>query len=240
MSNRIQVLDKGYIDLVDTLGTDLTPVNAARASFKKRSDEMNEKDERLLHFLAENGHTAPYRHAMLQFEIHAPLMVARQWWKHCIGSAHQGPLDLSMCNAWNEASGRYVDLTEEFYVPTPSEWRGAPANKKQGSEGHIGTTDGWYLTAALEEYIDEGLRLFEHAKKQGVATEQARLFLPAYGVYTTWYWTVSLQALCHFFNLRLDSHAQFEIREYAKAALELARPKFPISIEALVREDLAA
>lgn len=104
------ILDKGYVRLVDSMGSDLTIVNAARASFAKESHELNEKDERLIKFLAENEHTSPFRHAVLQFEIKAPLMVARQWWKYIIGSSHLEGSQESL-NAWNESSRRYV--TEE-------------------------------------------------------------------------------------------------------------------------------
>ena len=87
--NIIKVLDNGYVRLVDTLGSDLTIANAARVSYAKESLELSEKDIRLIEFLAREDHTSPFRHAMLQFEVYAPLMVARQWWKYIVGSAHQ-------------------------------------------------------------------------------------------------------------------------------------------------------
>jgi thymidylate synthase (FAD) len=237
--DRVDVLDRGYVILRDHMGTDLTPVNAARASFRKRSEELNEADRRLIAFLCESDppHTAPFRHAMVQFELHAPLMVCRQLWKHVIGSAHQEPLDIAMANAWNEASGRYIDMTEEFHIPDPSGWRGAPAKAKQGSSGYLPEIHGAGWTEKLMAHVNAGVLLYQQAKAAGVATEQARLFLPAYAMYTTWYWTLSLQAACHLLNLRLDGHAQWETRQYAGAVYQLIRPLFPLSIEHLVRRE---
>ncbi len=222
MTDRINVLDHGYVMLQDVMGTDLTPVNAARVSFNKKAKEMTPANAKLLDFLAEHEHTAPFRHAIMQFEVSTPLMVARQWWKHCIGSTYQDPM-----LAWNEVSHRYVQEAEEFYVPAA--WRLAPANKKQGS-GDSATPE---MTAALNKallgVIDAGMHAYKTACEAGIATEQARLFLPAYGLYIKFYWTASLQGLLHFLDLRLDSHAQFEIREFAKAVEVFVREKFPVS-----------
>src|SRR5690625_533507 len=126
MAKKIDVLDKGYIRLIDVMGDDRTVVNAARVSFDKRSEKINEKDERLIKFLAHNSHDSPFRHASLQFEVYAPLMIARQWWKYAVGSDH-------VMDAWNESSRRYITENEEFYVPKANEWRSYPDNMKQGS-----------------------------------------------------------------------------------------------------------
>lgn len=225
-ANRIDVLDKGYVILQDVMGTDLTPVNAARVSFNKKAKEMNPANEKLLKFLAEHEHTAPFRHAVMQFEVSAPLMVARQWWKHCIGSTYQDPM-----LAWNEVSHRYVQEAEEFHVP--SDWRLAPANKKQGSSDETLSPE---LAARFTEILlkvqDVCMDGYKTACEAGIATEQARLFLPAYGLYIKFYWTCSLQGLFHFLDLRLDSHAQFEIREYAKAVEVFVKEHFPVSYAA--------
>lgn len=223
----IPVLDKGYVILKDKLGTDETVVNAARVSFNKKTEKLNEKDIKLLNFLAEHEHTAPFRHAMLQFEVSAPLMVARQWFKHCIGSGFQDPM-----MGWNEISHRYVAEAEEFYIPTQNEWRKSPASKKQGSEGNFEPNIGKAFTDLLNLHILKSQELYEHCLKQGVAPEQARLFLPAYGLYIKFYWTCSLQAALHFLDLRLDSHAQYEIREYAKAVETYVKESFPESYKA--------
>lgn len=199
---RIDVLDKGYVRLVDHMGSDLTVVNAARVSFQKESKELKKKDIRLIKFLAREGHTSPFRHAILQFEIYAPLMVARQWWKYIIGSAHQEGTGDSL-NAWNESSRRYVTEEPVFYVPHSNEWRGKPEHSKQGSGASIQWELGEKYTKELMDYIEEGIKKYQQALDDGICAEQARLFLPSYGLYVRWYWTASLQSVAHFLNQRL-------------------------------------
>ncbi|MCI6610203.1 MAG: FAD-dependent thymidylate synthase [Ezakiella sp.] len=230
------ILDKGYVRLVDSMGSDLTIVNAARASFAKESHELNEKDERLIKFLADNNHTSPFRHAVLQFEIKAPLMVARQWWKYIIGSSHLEGSQEAL-NAWNESSRRYVTEDPTFYIPNENEWRGKPANNKQGSTDPVSNEIGFKFTKELEEYIDKGVALYENAMESGICAEEARLFLPAYGMYVNWYWTASLQAVAHFTKQRMDNHSQYEIRQYAKAVKDLALEKFPLGMAAFLTEE---
>lgn len=234
--NRINVLDKGYVRLVDYMGSDLSVVNAARVSYDKESNQFDTKDERLLAFLVREHHTAPFRHAIAQFEVYAPLFVARQWWKHVIGGTQDEFPDLVFPGmdpflAWNESSRRYVTENEEFYIP--SEWRGKPANNKQGSQGVVDEDVQNALNESYEEYVKEGLAWYRAAMADGVAPEQARLFLPANGLYVRWRWTSSLQGVMHFIHLRDEAHAQWEIQEYARAVKELAREKFPTSIGGL-------
>ncbi|MFP7288030.1 FAD-dependent thymidylate synthase [Shouchella clausii] len=228
-----QVLDKGYVRLVDVMGSDLTVVNAARVSYAKASDSLNERDIKLIKFLAREGHTSPFRHAIAQFEVYAPLMVARQWWKYVIGSAHvEGSGD--SLDAWNESSRRYITEEPVFYVPRDDEWRSAPENSKQGSGELMEASQGAVFTEALLRHVEEGEWLYNDAISAGVCAEQARLFLPAYGMYVRWYWTASLQSVCHFLAQRLEHDAQKEIQEYAKAILELIKPHFPVSVEELL------
>ena len=227
LKNTIQVLDKGYVRLVDTMGSDLSVVNAARASFAKESLELDQKDVHLIDFLIRENHMSPFRHAFATFEFKAPLMVARQHWKYVVGSDHT-------MDSWNESSRRYVTIEPEFYVPAVDEWRLAPDNKKQGSGGPIGPWIGSVLTAELNRYIEQGEALYAMAMDNGVAPEQARLFLPAYGMYVVYRWTCSLQSIALFLNQRLDEGSQVEIRDYARAVLSLIQPEFPISIGGLV------
>lgn len=229
----IQVLDKGYVRLVNSMGSDLTVVNAARVSYSKESFELNEKDIRLIKFLAREGHTSPFRHAILQFEIYAPLMVARQWWKYVVGSAHYEGTGDSL-EAWNESSRRYITEEPQFYIPSPGEWREKPEHSKQGSGDAVSWEIGERMTAELMNYVELGIQKYEAALEAGVCAEQARLFLPAYGMYVRWYWTVSLQSVCHFLSQRLQHDAQKEISLYAKAILELSVRKFPVSVNELV------
>lgn len=228
MINKIDVLNKGYVALHDVMGDDRTVANAARVSFDKKTEELTEGDERLIAFLAREGHDSPFRHASLQFEVYAPLMIARQWFKYIVGSDHT-------MDAWNESSRRYVTENEEFYVPNPNEWRSYPKNVKQGSGEPIHTDIGNDLTQAMNEHVDRGLYLYETAMENGVAPEQARLFLPANGLYVRWYWTASLQSVAHLIKQRTADDAQFEFRQYAEAVKELAVDKFPVSVRELVK-----
>lgn len=215
-----KVLDKGYVRLVDVMGSDLTIVNAARVSYDKESNELNDKDERLINFLLREGHTSPFRHATMQFEIYAPLMVARQWWKHVVGGDHTQ-------DAWNESSRRYVTEDERFYIPQADEWRSKPENSKQGSGQCLDDSMGQVYTARLERYITAGEKFYNEAMADGIAPEQARLFLPANGMYVRWYWTTSLQAVLNFLDQRIPKDAQKEIQDYAKAVEEYVIAEYP-------------
>lgn len=226
--NKLNVLDHGYIRLVDVMGSDLSVANAARVSYAKESKELNEKDIKLIKFLAREGHTSPFRHAVLQFEVYAPLMVARQWWKYVVGSDH-------IMDAWNESSRRYITEDPVFYIPSQDEWREQPENSKQGSGQPLSSNYGRIFTQELMEYITEGEKLYEQALSDGVCAEQARLFLPAYGMYVRWYWTASLQGVSHFLSQRLEHAAQREIQEYAKAVYELSQSHFPTALNELVK-----
>lgn len=228
-----KVLDHGYVRLVDVLGSDLTVVNAARASYAKESLAMDARDEKLIAYLAKHDHTSPFRHAMLQFEVFAPLMVARQWWKYIVGSSHLEATGDAM-NAWNESSRRYITMEPVFYVPGEDAWRSRPENNKQGSGEPVALDLGRAMQEQLMAYIQEGAKLYENAMEQGVCAEQARLFLPAYGLYVSWYWTASLQAVAHFIRQREDAHSQYEIQCYAHAVRELSEEKFPIALKALL------
>lgn len=230
MNNLISVLDRGYVRLTNVMGSDLSVVNSARVSYGKESRELTDGDIRLIKFLAREGHTSPFRHATLQFEVYAPLMVARQWWKYVVGSDHT-------MDAWNESSRRYVTEEPTFYIPNADEWRSAPENSKQGSGEPIMTPLGQSFTRDLLAYVEKGEKLYEDAIECGICAEQARLFLPAYGMYVRYYWTASLQSVAHFVNQRLAHDAQAEIQAYADAVYRLAKEKFPVSIGELVKTE---
>jgi thymidylate synthase (FAD) len=225
---KIDVLDKGYVRLVDTLGDDLSVVNAARVSYDKEVAEFSTKDAGLLNFLIREGHTSPFRHAALTFEVYAPLFVARQWWKYAVASSH-----VDDQNGWNESSRRYITESEEFYVPSASSWRSKPENSKQGSGEPINASSGFYYTNKLNDTINEGVRLYHEAMSDNIAPEIARLFLPAYAMYVRWRWTVSLQGVMTFLDQRLEHDAQKEIQDYAFAVKDLAHGAFPETFKAL-------
>lgn len=224
----VKVLDKGYVRLVDTLGNDLSVVNAARVSYDKESTEFGNRDTNLLKFLIREGHTSPFRHAALTFEVYAPLFVARQWWKYAVSSTH-----VDDQNGWNESSRRYITEQEEFYVPQANEWRSKPENSKQGSGAPIEAFLGDFYTGQLLNIIADGEEMYQQALEDGVAPELARLFLPAYGMYVRWRWTVSLQGVMTFLEQRLGHDAQVEIQEYAKAVQNLTTETFPNTMAAL-------
>ncbi len=225
----ITVLNNGYVRLVDVMGSDLSVVNAARASFAKESKEMTVNDGRLLDFLVRENHMSPFRHAFMTFEMKAPLMVARQHWKYVVGADHT-------MDSWNESSRRYITMDPEFYVPTNDQWRLAPDNKKQGSGGPIDPWTGSLLTQQLQDYISQGEALYSMAMENGVAAEQARLFLPAYGMHVVYRWSASLQSVALFLNQRLAEDSQKEIQEYARAVYSLIVDKFPVCIELLTKQ----
>lgn len=232
---KLDVLDKGYVILHDVMGSDVTVANAARVSYDKRTEALTPADERLIRFLAREGHTSPFRHATLQFEVYAPLMVARQHFKYIVGSSIAEATGDNMC-AWNESSRRYITENEQFYVPAADEWRLAPENSKQGSGGQFDPRLGAMATQDLMDYVAHGELLYDRALKSGIAPEQARLFLPAYGLYIRYYWTASLQSVAHFLQQRLAHDSQAEIQAYARAVKELVTPAFPVSLGELIKE----
>lgn len=237
MSKEIaKVLDHGYVELVQWMGTDLSPVNAARASFDKRSEQFDEKDERLTGFLLQGKgykkHTSPFRHAAMTFECYAPMIVKNQWYKYLVGSDHEDLGSESAFRdplfAWNESSRRYVTEEPIFYMP---KWRSAPENKKQGSGDFVGHYVAQKHDANLEVAYLRGIKNYELAMADGIAPEQARLYLPAYGMYIRWWWTSSLQGVLHLLDQRSAPDAQWEFREYAAVIREFVHSKFPVATE---------
>ena len=204
------------VELIDSMGTDLTIVNSARVSFAKVSEELDDKDERLIHYLAQHGHWSPFAHAFLQFRIKAPIFVARQLVKHQVGLS------------WNEESRRYVDSPPEFYNPTV--WRGRPQNTKQGSDGEV--ADQNTPQKVLEQTNLLAFKNYNILIAQGVAPEQARMILPQ-TLLTEWFWSGSLQAFARVCNQRLDAHSQEETQDIARKIQEHAVTLFPISWMAL-------
>ena len=218
--NHFEVLDKGYVRLVNTLGTDIDIVNAARVSYDKESKEMSPRDKKLLKFLWNEGHTSPFRHSALTFEVYAPLMVARQHWKYAVASTF-----VDDQNGWNESSRRYITEVPSFYVP--SSFRAAPENSKQGSGEPLNNDLQAGFKFELESLIERSESLYNRALKLGMCAEQARLFLPAYGMYVRYRWTTSLHGVLNFLEQRLEHDAQKEIQEYAVAVKELVKNAFP-------------
>jgi thymidylate synthase (FAD) len=221
------VLDHGYVKLVNNMGSDIDVVNAARVSFDKEVDTLEDKDINLINFLVKHKHDSTLRHCVMTFEIYAPLMVARQWYKHNVASSM---LDDQL--GWNESSRRYITEKEEFYIPFVDEWRSAPDNRKQGSGAPVKAEIGAKYLQRLRASVERGMRDYEEALADGIAPEQARLLLPAYAMYVRWRWTVSLNALLHFISLRVKNDAQYEIQQYANVINDIVMEHYPLTTRA--------
>jgi thymidylate synthase (FAD) len=221
---------KQKVELIDSMGSDLSVVNAARVSFAKESDfeyeygmdglknlHLNDKDDKLIHYLAKHRHKSPFNHAFMSFRVKAPIFVARQLVKH-------------EYLPWNEVSRRYVTEEPEFYFP--SYWRKKADNVKQGSslEEALYNTDHMFAT---KDHVVSALYLYNSLLKGNVCAEQARMVLPQ-NVMTEWIWSGSLYAFAKMCKLRLDSHTQKETREVAQMISEEAEKLFPTSWPALL------
>ena len=217
---KVNVLDKGYIEVVDVLGDDLTPVNAARVSFGGRSKTFEDKDRRLSKFLIKHKHFSPFRHQHVMMIIKAPEFVMRQWYKHVVGiettSSHP-----TKDHAWNEISGRYVPVKEYYY---PQYFRKQSEDNKQASEGEIeDQKQGYFL---WEKGLHQVQETYKELLELGVAKEQARSILPL-SQYTQVWWTASFQAIMNFIELRDEKTAQVEIQEYARALKKIMLEVYP-------------
>ena len=218
--------------LKDHMGSDLSVINAARVSFGKESHALDwewydyedgrasgeyiavldERDTKLVKYLAKHNHISPFGHAFASFHVKAPIFVARQLVKHSF-------------LRWNEVSRRYVDDEPEFYVPDV--WRGRSADKKQGSEGVVESN------ANMLYYNTMSLGLYNQLLDEGVAPEQARMVLPQ-STMTEWWWSGSLDAFARMCNLRLPSDTQYETRIVADQISKVMGDLFPVSWGALI------
>ena len=213
---------------VDHMGNDLTTVNAARVSFGKKSEweepfedcdksllKLSDRDTKLIKYLAKHKHLSPFGHAFASFHIKAPIFVARQLVKHKF-------------LRWNEISRRYVDDEPEFY--TPAVWRGRSADKKQGSEGVVGTDN----LVGSANHNDLSKAFYQDLIDSDIAPEQARMVLPQ-STMTEWYWSGSLDAFAAMCRLRLPSDTQQETRVVAQQISEKMSELFPVSWGALTK-----
>lgn len=220
------------VEYVDHMGSDINVVNAARVSFAKEIKEIDqEKDKKLINYLAKHNHWSPLAHTSVSIRVKAPIFMARQFVKHQIGLV------------WNEESRRYIDDTPEFYLPQV--WRGRPTTAKQGSSSEVIET-GLFQSCGGEMpvsemaklFVGDALTLYEDMLSSGVAPEQARMFLPQ-NTMTNWIWTGSLVAFARVCKLRLDSHAQVEAQELAQLIHDVVQPLYPLSWEALMEHTKA-
>ena len=219
---KIPIGNGGYIVILEVFGDDLTVVNAARVSFNKESTEFTSKDTGLINYLAKHEHISPFFHPQLRFRVKMPIFIAREWFRHTIGFAR------------NEVSRRYIDSPPEVWVPT--EFRERDANLKQGSKpGPI--PENAEAQKVYVEAMDVSLSVYKALLSMNVAPEIARAVLPQ-SMYTEFIETGSLAAYARLCGLRLDSHAQKEIQEFATAISDIAANKFPVSWAALLKSSM--
>ncbi len=208
-----RVLDHGFVRLVDDYGSDARIVQAARVSYGDGTKTVRE-DAKLIDYLMRNQHMSPFEMVDFTFHIKAPIFVARQWFRHRTASV-------------NEVSARYSVLPDQYYTPSPV--LSQAIRNKQGSGEPIEQQH-----EALEQYAaayEAATTAYNSLLALGVSREQARLVLPV-GIYTEFYWKQNLRNLLHFLQLRLDSHAQAEIRAYAQVILAMIEPIVPLSVDA--------
>lgn len=218
LDQEIPCLDKGFVRLVDYMGGDARIVQSARVSYGAGTKTVRE-DKGLIDYLIRNWHTSPFEQVQLTFHAKMPIFVARQWVRHRMARL-------------NEISGRYSVMKDEFYVPSPEHIRPQSTNNKQGrSEDRFSSEVEASLAATFEAEQRSAYANYEGLIEKNVARELARLNLPL-SLYTEWYWQIDLHNLFHFLRLRMDDHAQYEIRVYAEAMAKCAAAVAPLAYAA--------
>jgi thymidylate synthase (FAD) len=217
--NVVAVLDHGHVRLVDHMGSDLSIVRNARVSYNAewRAGDDEGKDAKLIAYLVKNRHTSPFESVSFTFDVKAPIFVFRQWHRHRTWS-------------YNEVSARYAELPEEFYVPDEAQiTTQATSNKQMRTAEQHPRADDW--RNFIECHNRVSFDVYRSMLVDGVPRELARSVLPV-GTYSHMFATVDLHNLMHFLKLRLHEHAQYEIRVYAQAMLELIEPIVPVTVSA--------
>ena len=213
----VPVLDHGFVGLVDHMGSDNAIVRAARVSYGEGTKKV-QGDRGLIRYLMRHEHTTPFEMCEVKFHIKLPIFVMRQLVRHRTASL-------------NEYSARYSVITDEFYVPEPDKLKSQSTTNKQGREGELTDEQRAHIIADQIESWDHAYSVYEqHINNDGLARETARAILPV-GGYTECYWKANLKNFLHMARLRMDSHAQWEIQEFARAMYDLAKPLFPIACE---------
>lgn len=218
--NRFPVLDDGFVCLVDVMGDDGSVVQAARVSYGKGTRKVSD-DRTLIRYLLRHRHTTPFEMAELKFLVRVPMDCWRQWIRHRTANI-------------NEYSTRYSEAIDSAQTTTAGEWRTQATQNRQGSGDAVPDDVGESLTQSERELQDHARKVYEERLESGVAREQARKDLPL-ATYTEAYWKIDLHNLLHFLHLRMDSHAQLEIRNYARTIGEkIVEPLFPLVWEAFL------
>jgi thymidylate synthase (FAD) len=222
----VEVLDHGFVELLDSMADDLSVVNSARVSFGKRHNTFLAEDEKLIGYLMKHKHGTPFEHNSFTFHVCAPIFVFREWQRHRIGS-------------FNEMSARYMELPERYYLPEYANVR-----TRVGKPGHY-TYETASLTVAhefvgdLDTACKQDYDLYKTYLAAGIAPEQARCFLHV-NHYSEMYWTVNARSLMNFLSLRNSSTAQWEIKQYAEVVEVMWSTIMPFTYEAFVENDRQA
>ena len=214
------VLDKGFVRLVDYFGGDQRIVQSARVSYGEGTKSVSQ-DGALIDYLLRHQHTSPFEQVVMTFHVKMPIFVARQWVRHRTGRM-------------NEVSGRYSIMKDEFYVPAEDKVSPQSTDNKQGRATEAFDKDtADKIINKLEEGQKAAYESYNELIDSGLAREIARINLPL-SLYTEFYWEMDLHNLFHFLKLRLDSHAQYEIRVYAQVILEMCRKVAPMATESFI------
>jgi thymidylate synthase (FAD) len=222
----IAVLDHGFVRLDDAMADDLSVVNSARVSFGRRVEELSDADIGLIKFLMRDRHGTPFEHNSFRFHIRCPIFVAREWFRHRIGS-------------FNEFSMRYARATEDFYVPELDDVRSQVGKPGAYSFEPVDPELAETTREELKAVYETAFATYERLVEQGVARELARAVLPV-GAYTEFYWTVNARAVMNFVSLRAAETAQREIRRYAEAVEHFFGERMPVTHAAFVANDRTA
>jgi thymidylate synthase (FAD) len=222
----VPVLDHGFVRLDDAMASDLSVVNGARVSFARRKTDLDDADAGLIRFLMRDRHGTPFEHNAFRFHIRCPLFVAREWFRHRIGS-------------FNEFSMRYARATDDFYVPEPDDVRTQVGKPGAYTFEPVSPELAETTREELKAVYDAAYAAYERLVEQGVARELARCVLPV-GAYTEFYWTVNARALMNFVSLRAAETAQREIRKFAEACEAFFAELMPITYGAFLANDRVA
>ncbi len=219
----IKCLDKGYVELIDIFGDELTIVNAARVSFGAEKKTLSEGDIKLMRYLYKEKHMSPFRHLMFRFKIKAPEFVMRQLYKHVVGIEITSDAN-NQLHGWNELSGRYKPINDYY---TDFTWRMQSKDNKQASAGDAPDDLQDRFNTKMTMFMDVMSAFYDEMLESGIAKEQARMILPL-TMYSEVIWTASAQAVLNFIDLRDHDHAQLEIRVYAQAMRDMLTKRFPV------------
>jgi len=214
----LKVLDKGLVRLVEVFGDDFSAVQAARVSYGK-GFTTPERDKRLIYYLMEHGHHSPFEHIVLKFHLKLPIFVMRQLVRHRIASI-------------NERSGRYTEFKEDWYIP--ERIRTPDSQNKQGSVASNDVKLNNDAIDLIEESIENSFAAYNKLLGMGIARELARIVLPT-AMYTECYWTINARSLMNFLSLRADSHAQWEMQQYALTIAKIFKKCCPLTYKAFLK-----